>query len=223
MIKKSIPNFITCLNLTCGLLAIMSNEVKLGVYLIILGGIFDVFDGLVARALKVNSRIGKDLDSLADIVSFGVAPALLFFRAYAAEGNYFYYLGPILIVVAGALRLARFNNSESSSDYFEGLAIPASGLMLCGLVLGAEYMSLSLLPFLIISVILGTLNVSSIKMFSFKQFNQGTVKTYFAIIFILAIVVFIWAPILALASSIGSYIMIACFDHLRMQRKISKN
>ena len=221
MIRKSIPNLITCLNLTCGVLAIMSNDLVMGVYLIILAGIFDIFDGLVARILKVSSIIGKELDSLADIVSFGVAPAILFYKAFAIQENNFYLLGPILIAMAGALRLARFNTSESTTTYFEGLAIPASGLMLCGLVYGADIISLSLFFFLLISIILAALNVSSIKMFSFKQFGQKLVKTYFGIILIIGVAVLIWQPSLALSAIIGSYIAIACMDSLRISRENS--
>lgn len=218
MIRKSIPNLITCLNLTCGVLAIMSHNLEFAVYLIILAGIFDIFDGLVARMLKVSSIIGKELDSLADIVSFGVAPAILFYKAFAIEENNFYLLGPILIAVAGALRLARFNTAESTTTYFEGLAIPASGLMLCGFVYGADQISLSLFFFLLISIALAALNVSSIQMFSFKQFNQNLVKAYFGLILIIGIATLSWKPSLALATIIGSYILIACLDSFRLSR-----
>jgi len=212
MIKKSLPNFITCLNLTCGLLAIFSNDLKLGVFLIILGGIFDVFDGLLARALKVSSSIGKELDSLADIVSFGVAPAVLYYKAFAFEGQWWYLLGPIFLVVAGALRLARFNTTESSSTYFEGLAIPASGLMVCGLVYASEEVNLNFLLFIIIALSLASLNISSIKMFSFKQFGMAKVKVYFGIVVLAVIASLFFVPFLSLTVGLGVYILLAIMN-----------
>ncbi|GLR20000.1 hypothetical protein GCM10007940_46160 [Portibacter lacus] len=182
-----------------------------------MGGIFDVFDGLVARALNVSSKIGGELDSLADIISFGVAPAILFYKAFANEDQWIYLLGPIFIVVGGALRLARFNTTESKTSYFEGLAIPASGLVLCGLVFGAEdltFINGNILIFLAIAICLSLLNVSTISMFSFKQFGMKRVKFYFGLIIVLGILCAVFYPLLVIVVTLLAYIALAVIDHL---------
>ncbi len=212
MIKRNIPNLLTCLNLTCGLLAIMTDDLELGVYLVIAGGIFDVFDGLSARILSVSSKIGGELDSLADVVSFGVAPAILFYKAFAISGQWWYLLGPIFIVLAGAIRLARFNVSESKSSYFEGLAIPATGLLLCGLVYARDllpWMGQFFWIYLLTASLLASLNVSTFKLFSFKQFGETKIKVYFAIIAVIGLICAFLEPTLCLAVLLSSYILIA--------------
>ncbi|WP_235295824.1 CDP-diacylglycerol--serine O-phosphatidyltransferase [Portibacter marinus] len=224
MIKQNIPNFLTCLNLTCGLLAIMSGDLDIGVYLVIAGGIFDVFDGMVARALNVSSPIGGELDSLADVVTFGVAPAILYYKAFAGAGQWWFLLGPICIVVAGAVRLARFNVTESKSNFFEGLAIPASGLTLCGLVYARFFLtglSLNFLPFLFIAIGLALLNVSSIKMFSFKQFGSSKVKIYFAVIAGAGLLSLLLMPRLTIAVLMITYIFLAVINGFFIKETLS--
>lgn len=221
MIKKSIPSLITCLNLICGLLAILSDDLRIGVGLIVLGGIFDVFDGFVARMLGVTTEIGAQLDSLADVVSFGVAPAILFYRAFEGDGSLISLLGPIFIVSAGALRLARFNTTESSSSYFEGLAIPATGLFFCGLVISkyygdsiSEIISKSFYITTSIAALMAVLNVSKIKMFSLKQLSSSNlVKSYFTILVLTAVFLFIYLPYSSLAIIILAYVVFALIDH----------
>ncbi|MED4205010.1 CDP-diacylglycerol--serine O-phosphatidyltransferase [Neobacillus mesonae] len=132
-IVKAVPNLFTLGNLLCGVLSItlnMSGFIELASIFIFLSAFFDFLDGRVARRLKVNSELGVQLDSLADIVSFGVAPALLFHSI--APTSILTSLAFILFPLMGALRLARFN-VKPTIGYFKGLPIPAAGLPLAGM------------------------------------------------------------------------------------------
>lgn len=156
-IKRNIPNFITCLNLFCGCIGIVllfQGAPLWAVYCMFLAAFFDFMDGLVARILKVTSPIGKDLDSLADVVTFGVLPGMLIFkmillsfeRQVLLEDDYPFgstddfknfklkqtilSLLALVLPVFAAIRLARFNNDPEQSYSFKGLPTPASGLMI---------------------------------------------------------------------------------------------
>jgi CDP-diacylglycerol---serine O-phosphatidyltransferase len=145
-IIRHIPNTITCLNLLCGCFAVisaLSGNVLGAALFIILGAVFDFFDGFAARLLKVSSDIGKQLDSLADMVTFGLAPGLILFVTMHDElfadipedlmellSIYvpFYIYIPLLIPIFSALRLAKFNVDERQTMGFRGLPTPASAL-----------------------------------------------------------------------------------------------
>lgn len=132
-VVKSIPNLLTIGNLVCGVLSItlnMSGLIMISSIFIFIAAIFDLLDGKVARKLKVNSEFGVELDSLADIVSFGVAPALLFHSISAP--SILTSLAFILFPTMGALRLAKFS-AKPTIGYFKGLPIPAAGLPLAGM------------------------------------------------------------------------------------------
>ncbi|WP_088014660.1 CDP-diacylglycerol--serine O-phosphatidyltransferase [Gottfriedia acidiceleris] len=132
-VVKSIPNLLTIGNLLCGVLSItlnMSGLIIISSIFIFIAAIFDLLDGRVARKLKVNSEFGVELDSLADIVSFGVAPALLFHSISAP--SILTSLAFILFPTMGALRLAKFS-ANPTIGYFKGLPIPAAGLPLAGM------------------------------------------------------------------------------------------
>lgn len=129
-VAKAVPNLFTMGNLLCGVLSItcnISGFIEVASILILFSAIFDLLDGRVARGLKVNSELGVELDSLADIVSFGVAPALLFHTI--AAPSILTSVAFILFPIMGALRLARFN-VKPTVGYFSGLPIPAAGLPL---------------------------------------------------------------------------------------------
>ncbi|MBP0725506.1 CDP-diacylglycerol--serine O-phosphatidyltransferase [Bacillus sp. RG28] len=132
-IVKTIPNLFTIGNLLCGILSItfnMSGFLDTASIFIFLSAILDLLDGRIARKLKVNSEFGVELDSLADIVSFGVAPALLFHTI--ATPSILTSLAFILFPTMGALRLAKFS-VKPTIGYFKGLPIPAAGLTLAGM------------------------------------------------------------------------------------------
>lgn len=143
-IKKHIPNTITCLNLLCGCLSIYCTfrySLLWAGGLLFFAAIFDFLDGFAARLLHVKSEIGKQLDSLADVISFGLAPGIIMFKLIELS----YELAPanvvckympfiaFIIPVFSALRLAKFNVDTRQSDSFIGLATPANGLLIASL------------------------------------------------------------------------------------------
>jgi CDP-diacylglycerol--serine O-phosphatidyltransferase len=162
-IKRNIPNAITCGNLFCGCLAIvfaLKGNLVLSAYLVGLAAVLDFFDGFAARLLKVASPIGKDLDSLADMVTFGVVPGLMMYQlikmsigftadvhinslggnlelmTYHEEAYHFYLpFVAFIIPIFSAIRLAKFNNDTRQSDQFIGLPTPANAIFISSLVL----------------------------------------------------------------------------------------
>lgn len=141
MIRRQIPNVLTLSNLLCGILAIYflydlegSTIPILPSLLIIAGAIFDFFDGFTARALKVSSPIGKELDSLADVVTFGLAPSLITVELLKTQASFsdsssLICLIPLFMALMSAYRLAKFNIDERQSTSFIGLPTPANALL----------------------------------------------------------------------------------------------
>lgn len=166
MVKNSIPNFFTLSNLACGFLSILmnfQNNFKWAALFILIAGFIDRYDGKVARFLKVSSELGKELDSLADLVSFGVAPSILIFSLYN-----FINFGPIgyIIVltfpIAGAYRLARYNTS-SFEGMFMGVPITAAGSLIALFALmNINNATNTILPIILI-IVLSYLMISKFK------------------------------------------------------------
>ncbi|RID89498.1 CDP-diacylglycerol--serine O-phosphatidyltransferase [Peribacillus asahii] len=128
-LKTQTANILTLLNLSLGgfaIISVMNNQLNLSLLLIFLAALADRFDGMVARKFNIESELGKQLDSMCDIISFGVAPALLIYHGilveFGAPGAAF----TILYIACGALRLARFNISENNG-YFTGVPITVAG------------------------------------------------------------------------------------------------
>lgn len=130
-----LPGVLTSLNLFCGYLSVIAtskHEFLVAGWLIILAAIFDILDGRVARLTSVDSKFGAELDSLSDLVSFGVAPAFLVFTRYLSELRVIGFIVTGIFVLCGGLRLARFNiTPPSDRDIFTGLPIPAGAAILC--------------------------------------------------------------------------------------------
>mgnify|MGYP002620229070 CR=1 FL=1 len=229
--KKHIPNTITCLNLVCGCISIMTSlrgNLDSAALWIIMAAIFDFLDGMSARILKVSTAIGKELDSLADIVSFGVAPSMIIFVWLS---RCFYEMPSIyhesvlrwlpytlfLIPALSAVRLARFNMDERQHTNFIGLPTPANALFLAFIPYAAEKV-----PFLnnfwivwIFSIGFALLLVSNINMISLKftsfEFKGENIVRY--VILTLGIVLFLifrWSsfPIIILC-----YLLICIIYH----------
>lgn len=168
MIRKSIPSFLTAMNIVCGFLSLLV-EPKIGIILILIGGIFDVFDGAVARLLNAQSEFGKQLDSLADIVSFAVAPAFILSHFIDEPFSYFLCIIPVL----GGLRLAKFNLSGGETYWFQGLPTPASAMVFLGMAIAIMNGLLIPLPLLLLIIaIVSLLNITPIAMFSFKGLKK---------------------------------------------------
>ncbi len=136
-IKKHIPNFLTCLNLLSGSIAIVlvvrDHDFKNAAYLMWLAGLFDFLDGFIAKLLNVHSPLGKQLDSLADMITFGLLPSLMVFTMLAESYQNLVPYAAFVISIGSALRLAKFNLDTRQSDHFLGLATPANALFYSGL------------------------------------------------------------------------------------------
>jgi CDP-diacylglycerol--serine O-phosphatidyltransferase len=182
--KKHIPNFITCLNLFTGCVATVyafNGELETAAYLVLLAAAFDFMDGLAARVLKAYSEIGKQLDSLADMVSFGFIPGLFVFKMLPTE---YAYVG-FIITVFSALRLAKFNIDSTQQYGFKGVPTPGVGLLIASFPLMLHYGGglIDINQWLInqwvlyaLIVLLSWLMVSNLSILSLK-FENYTVKS----------------------------------------------
>lgn len=187
-LTRHIPNALTCGNLLCGCFGIvfcLENRSVPVAYFVWASGVFDFFDGFAARWLKVTSPIGKELDSLADMVSFGLLPSLVMYKMLAAASaiEYLPYLA-FLIAVGSALRLAIFNVDETQHDTFKGLNTPANTIFITSLsfvpgALGAFIQQDWML--VLITVVFSLLLVSRINIlaFKFKDFSWPNNKLRF--------------------------------------------
>ena len=228
--KKHIPNIITCCNLLSGCVAIywaFSGTAKLALLWIIIGAVFDFFDGMTARLLGVSSPIGKELDSLADVVTFGVAPATIVFSELSAilpipavaEGlaACYRYLPFVAFLIAAfsALRLAKFNIDTRQATSFIGMPTPANALFWGSFIVGqnAWIENNRYAPVVIIVLIVATcwLLVCELPMFSLKFKHLGLkdnhIKLYFTIFSALMLIVFGW--INAWWLIIGAYVIVS--------------
>ena len=211
---KHLPNIITLGNLFFGCMAITfilhkqpfigelngeqlwisgTSEMYWGSICILLAGVCDLLDGMVARWLGVNSPLGKDLDSLADVVSFGVAPSMILMRLLwsawmqepdAMDIQMFAVCPAFLLACFGALRLARFNNAPATTAYFTGVPIPAVGIIVASFPLILLYNPLGASKYLLnywiiygVILLLSWLMVSKLKMFTLK-FSNFSFKKY---------------------------------------------
>jgi len=193
---QNVPNFITSLNLTAGFIAIIfaaNGDLVTASWLILAAMIFDFLDGFSARILKAYSAIGKELDSLADIVSFGVAPGFIVYQllndslsSFAPmTANYdnikliLILLIPAIMPVCAALRLAIFNLDSTQATTFKGLPTPANGLAVISVIIAGHYSHCALLSsftgspvmLLFFTISLSLLMVSRIPLLSLKVSN----------------------------------------------------
>ncbi len=229
--KKHIPNTITCCNLLSGCVAaVYAFE---GVYpiafaCIIMGAVFDFFDGLSARALKVSSPIGKELDSLADVITFGLAPATMVFSwlrecadahldMLAAFAVPFF---AFLLVAFSALRLAKFNVDERQTSSFIGLPTPANALFWGALVIGSHDKIVAApygwLLVLALVLLFSWLLVAEIPMFSLKFKNLSWKSNRIVYIFLLvSLALLILLGLTGLSAVIGWYIILSVLTQKR--------
>lgn len=225
--KKYIPNTITCGNLATGCIATVmafNGEYAIALLCIILSAVFDFFDGMAARVLNAHSPIGKDLDSLADDISFGLAPAAMVFSMFQ-ELNYPEFLLPIedyipyfafLIAIFSALRLAKFNVDTRQKSSFIGLPVPANALFWASLTVCYRNLFIEMPGgiwiLMLIVMIFSYLLVSEIPMFSLKfknlRWNDNKISFTFLLICIPMIVFFQEG---ALALIILWYILLSVF------------
>jgi CDP-diacylglycerol--serine O-phosphatidyltransferase len=211
-----LPNLFTTGNLFCGFWAIISvfqEKFFYAALAILLASVFDVLDGKVARLSGATSKFGVQYDSLADLVSFGVAPALLAFSWALRPYGRFGWLAAFLFVVCGALRLARFNVQSSSGEvkYFKGLPIPAAASMIALTILLYHRLIetgwVKDIVILVMIYILAFLMVSTIRYLSFKELNLAKQKPFSIFIFVvLSMIVIVMEPTIVLFSFVLLYV-----------------
>jgi CDP-diacylglycerol--serine O-phosphatidyltransferase len=209
--SRHIPNILTVLNLFCGSVSIMlamQGNLLLSAYLLLIAFHFDIFDGLSARLLNVSSDLGKELDSLADVVSFGLGPASILhamlrpelgiseYSIRTLEVNDILGLIPFILPVFAALRLAKFNLMETGSN-FSGMPTPANALMVMSVPLIANHHPDSFLvgwfnyPAVIIgySIMASMLMIAPIPLYPFKLKGLSWTVNKYTYIFLIGLVV----------------------------------
>lgn len=195
-----LPNTITTLSLMLGFLSIIfsiENNFVMAAYAVIIATIFDLLDGRIARLTKSSSAFGAEYDSLADLISFGVAPSILLFQAYLHTFPRIGWIAGFFFVACSALRLARFGTQQKKEKvchYFQGLPTPVSAGVVASFILAKNHLLESEpLPLVIlISVfILGTTMVSNIQYYSFKHINLRTQKPFRHILFVILLIALI--------------------------------
>ena len=218
--KKHIPNTITCLNLISGCIATywaFQGDYHMALTFIIVGAVFDFFDGMTARLLHVSSPIGKELDSLADDITFGFAPSAIVFSFLSPLTSHLSPLLPYLAFVMAAfsaLRLAKFNLDERQALGFIGLPTPANALFWGSLIVGLGN-TLATLPYVPWLILAGTfiscyLLVSEIPMFALKFKTWGWQGNQVKYLFLLSCIpLLLLLGISGLAAIIAWYIILS--------------
>lgn len=241
--KKHLPNFITCLNLLCGCLAIISTFHKaldVAAYLVGIAAVLDFLDGAVARLLHVKSEIGKQLDSLADMVTFGVVPGFIMyqmlttaiFESYGMLANsdpkWNLAFIALIIPIFSALRLAKFNIDTRQTESFIGVPTPANTLLIAAFPLILIFQPDSFLavylhrvPVLIgISIICSLLLVAELPLFSlkFKHLNWKGNEIRFLFLSLAAIFLLIF-KFSGIVLAIVLYVILSFFNNRFLQPK----
>jgi len=233
----TIPNYLTLLNLSCGVLSsifiissnakITTTTVTIVLILMIISLVADFLDGMVARLMKIGSPIGKELDSLADCISFGVVPGLMMFSVMNHLSTEFIYenenlkiagisLFAFLIPAFSALRLAKFNLDEDQTTYFKGLATPSNTLFIFsifsiyytkGQIISPEIDAYLLIT---ISIVFSILLIIDLPLFALKFKGLSWAENYYKYIFlIITIGLIAWLQVAAIPMIIVLYIIIS--------------
>ncbi len=232
-LRDNVPNFITLLNLVCGAISVimaLTGDPALAGYFIFIAAVLDFMDGFVARLLNAKSQMGAQLDSLADVISFGLAPAVIMFVLLdkfkpgpgSGEMLSIWPYVSLLLAIASAFRLARFNNEPDQAIRFSGLPTPAMGLFVAAIPLAIKqytgnHFVISILenPYILALIILtlSWLMISRISMLSLKMKNllwkENRFRYILAIVSTALLLAFGFAGI---SLSIVAYIFISFFD-----------
>ncbi|MEW6661928.1 MAG: CDP-diacylglycerol--serine O-phosphatidyltransferase [Bacillota bacterium] len=198
-VVRNLANSITLLNLALGMLAlvmILEGNVVAGAYLILLATVADGLDGKVSTLTKSTSEFGKQLDSLSDVVSFGVLPAVLAYKTSMSELGYFGFVVASIFCACGVLRLARFNVLPSG-DQFKGLPITIAGGTVAAIILYGEKLNSGTVLFFVL--VLSVLMISSIPYPKFKEALKRQNAVYISFFAFLSLVaVFLYRELFAL-------------------------
>ena len=235
--KKHIPNLLTCANLFCGCLGInaayQSGDLVFAAYMIGLSGLFDFFDGFAARLLKVSSPIGKELDSLADMVSFGLSPSVIMYLMLqealrnAGFDERIAYIA-FLIAVFSALRLAKFNIDTRQTTSFIGVPTPANAILIGSLPLIVAFHpdmeGWIVCPYLLSSttIIMSLLLVAELPLFSlkFKSYALGDNKIRYSFL-ALAVILIVDFKFTGVPLVIVAYILFSVLENFTTKKSVS--
>lgn len=231
-----LPNLFTTFGIFCGfygIVASMGGNYSDAAFALFIAMLMDSFDGRVARMTNTTSDFGAEYDSLADIVSFGVAPALIAYNwGELAQLGKLGWLAAFSFVVCGALRLARFNIMPETADkkYFQGLPIPSAAGVIIGLIWFGEVMewdgaSLAI-PVALVTTLCGLLMVSNFRYHSFKEVDWKGKVPFVSILLMVLIVIMVASnpplvlfPVFALYSLSGPVVTLRQYRKLRAERR----
>ena len=219
MLKKHIPNTITCCNLISGCIATYAafhGEYQGALLFIVIGAVFDFFDGMTARLLHVSSPIGKELDSLADCITFGFAPSAIIMQ-YLSQFDTRVSLVALLMAAFSALRLAKFNLDERQAMGFIGLPTPANALFWGSLIVGFGDSTPYLYPAVIVGIFVSCyLLVSEIPMFALKFKTWGWKGNEIKYIFLLTCIpLILLLKVSGLAAIIAWYVILSVINNIK--------
>jgi len=224
-----LPNLLTTGNLLCGFWAIISvfqEQFYYAAVAILLASVFDAFDGKVAKLSRATSKFGMQYDSLADLVSFGIAPALLAFSWALRPYGKFGWLAAFTFVACGAIRLARYNVMASSGEtkYFKGVPIPVAAAMIALTILLylrlVETGWIKDIVILVMIYVLAFLMVSNIRYFSFKELGLAKRKPISSFVFVvLSLIVIVMEPVVVLSAFVLFYVFSGPVSMLLAWRK----
>ncbi len=234
--RSQIPNLFTMANLVCGSVAVIYvsqySYFTSAIFLIFLAAFFDLLDGAIARALNVSGEMGKQLDSLADVVSFGLAPTIVVYKLLEEnlpENLWFLKFASFINVSCAAYRLAKFNLSKDQTHDFSGMPSPANGIFWASVMAiyawsnagGDSYMPM--LPnwlLLMLLLITSLLMISHVRMFSFKFKPGGFRSNMYPIVFLILIALItsictliVGNFLLSIPVSIVAYMMLSLLYH----------
>ncbi len=226
-----LPNIFTALNMACGFTSVIFSWQGLfyqAAMILVLGAIFDMVDGRVARLTGTQSPFGEQFDSLSDVVSFGFAPAILVYSVFFSELGRPGLIISFVFLLCGALRLARFNANIAKTDpnFFQGLPIPGAAFALVGYVLMTlVFPPLRYYPIFagIYVVLYALLMISNIPFPSFKksEWVKKRKKTVLAIIFLMLALTFLYEEIMIM-SIISLYVVGSIFYFIRHRKKVDE-
>jgi len=235
-----LPSIITTFALFAGFYSIVASingDFTLAAISIMVAMLWDTLDGRVARLTNTQSAFGAEYDSLSDLVSFGVAPALLVYEWSLSDLGRFGWLAAFIYLACAALRLARFNTQVGATDkrYFQGLPSPASAGVIASMIWlkfwNFEYfdigvVSLSYYIGVVITILCGLLMVSNVRYFSFKEFDSTDKASFrFLLLIVLSLIVLLYKPNIVLFSAFfiymlsGPFITIFGINKRRQQKK----
>ena len=249
-IKKNIPNSITCANLLCGCIAIVcafNDNLIWSTYLVGIAGILDFLDGFIARQLNVHSEIGKQLDSLADMVTFGAVPGIVMYKMLLSSNSFsgsfdnisalslYLPFTAFLITIFSAIRLAKFNIDTRQSNSFIGVPTPANAILICSLPLIKFFQpqagNLNLIPIIentwllmALTILMSYLLVAELPLFAlkFKNFSWSDNRTRYSFL-LAAVLMLLLFQFIAIPFIIFLYVILSVIDKIFTKNKSLTN